>query len=137
MPSGMPATLEELIGAVKELSGCTEDINHHYLDSDFKDYFSLTSTSQIKHKDTIKVVCPAYVTLTLQDITSGDLSVLDDSTSFNMPQSTDDSVSIASQDTVILSPSSSPERAPWPKEFPIPTFAYEVEMVIERANEAY
>ncbi|KAK0131259.1 Sterile alpha motif domain-containing protein 3 [Merluccius polli] len=134
MPTGIPATLEELIGAVKELSGCTEDINLHYLDSDFEDYFSLTSTSQIKHKDTIKVVRPAYVTLTLQDITSGDLSISDDS---NMPQSTDDSVSIASQDTVILSPSSSPDRAPWPKEFPIPTFAYEAEMVLERANEAY
>lgn len=121
LPS-IPSSLEQLMVAVKELCCCTEDISLKYLDSDFEDFFDLSSPTQIKHKDTIRVVRPTYITLNMQNISNDDLSFLDDSTSSAAPNSPDDAHSIASQDTVILSPSSSPERAPWPKHFPIPVF---------------
>ncbi|XP_060778820.1 uncharacterized protein LOC132887367 isoform X2 [Neoarius graeffei] len=136
LPS-IPSSLEQLMVAVKELCCCTEDISLKYLDSDFEDFFDLSSPTQIKHKDTIRVVRPTYITLNMQNISNDDLSFLDDSTSSAAPNSPDDAHSIASQDTILLSPSSSPERAPWPKHFPIPVFCYEAEMMLQRGNEAF
>lgn len=43
----------------------------------------------------------------------------------------------SSANTAILSPNNSQERKPWPKEFIIPHFSVETEMVLERANEIY
>ncbi|KAF7641147.1 hypothetical protein LDENG_00292070, partial [Lucifuga dentata] len=44
----------------------------------------------------------------------------------------------SSQDTIILPRQSTTERRqPWPNQFPIPQFAYETEMYLERATEDY
>lgn len=144
LPSGIPQTVEELTTAVKDLIGCTVEFDLQYLDSDFEDYFSITGTDLLKHKDTIKVVYPVVTlnmgTLNMENVSFESLmpqGLNEQSCVSTLPQSTDESSSITSDDTIILSPRSSPERAPWPKEFPIPRFSYETEMVLERANEAY
>lgn len=139
LPSGIPQTVEELTTAVKDLIGCTLEFDLQYMDSDFEDYFSITGTDLLKHKDTIKVVYPT-VTLNMENVSFQGLmpqGLNEQSSVSTMPQSTDETSSITSEDTIILSPRSSPEREPWPKEFPIPRFSYETEMVLERANEAY
>ncbi|KAM9467767.1 sterile alpha motif domain-containing protein 3-like [Clarias gariepinus] len=104
LPSGIPESLEELHSAVKQALNITDEISLQYMDSDFEDFFTLHSTTQIQHRSTIK-------------------------------DSSDTSDSSAS--TVILSPDNSSERKPWPKEFIVPHFSVETEMVLERANELY
>lgn len=118
------------------------------MDSEFEDYFTLHKSDQIKHKDTIKVVYAATVILNSQQVDESSIN------SFGR-QSTDcDSVAYAessasnaassaetssSHDTIILPRRrSTTERCqPWPKQFPIPQFAYETEMYLERASEDY
>ncbi|XP_016341109.1 sterile alpha motif domain-containing protein 3-like [Sinocyclocheilus anshuiensis] len=103
----------------------------------------LHSTNQIQHRSTIKVVTVAPIVLTLFppnesftgcDITDQSLDTTS-STRTTIQHSSDTSDSSAS--TVILSQNNSPERKPWPKEFIIPHFSVETEMVLERANELY
>uniref|UniRef100_A0A672TC51 Uncharacterized protein n=1 Tax=Sinocyclocheilus grahami TaxID=75366 RepID=A0A672TC51_SINGR len=104
LPSGIPESLEELHSAVKQALNITDDICLQYMDSDFEDFFTLHSTNQIQHRSTIKVVT----------------------------DSSDTSDSSAS--TVILSQNNSPQRKPWSKEFIIPHFSVETEMVLERSD---
>ncbi|XP_039657039.1 uncharacterized protein LOC120559407 [Perca fluviatilis] len=140
LPSGIPPTVEELQTVVKETFGISDEFSLQYLDSEFEDYFTLHTSDQIKHKDTIKIVHTAPIILNLLP--------LDESlgSSFDQ-QSTDcDSASYAdssagtssSQDTIFLSRRNTTERCQgWPKQFPIPGFAYETEMYLERATEDY
>lgn len=46
----------ELVIAVKEAFSISDDFALQYKNTDFNDFFTLTSTEQIHHKDTIKVV---------------------------------------------------------------------------------
>lgn len=74
LPSGIPNTLDELRKAVKEEFDITDDFSLQYKDSDFNDFFTLTSTDQIQHKDTIKVVFPSPIVLTLFAESEGNLN---------------------------------------------------------------
>lgn len=138
LPSGIPGTVDELVSIVRETFGIAGNFNLHYKDADFGDeYFSLTSTRDIKVKDTIKVAYisePPMVTLTFTDVESSAASASDSSI-----QPVDDGVSSGSQDTVILSsPESVSHRSQvWPSGFPIPRFAYDTELVLECGNEAF
>lgn len=143
LPSGIPESLEELHSAVKQALNITDEISLQYMDSDFEDFFTLHSTTQIQHRSTIKVVTVASIVLTLCspnesftgcDITEQSLDTTS-STHATIQDSSDTSDSSAS--TVILSPDNSSERKPWPKEFIVPHFSVETEMVLERANELY
>lgn len=146
--------MEELQTTVKENFGLYEEFSFQYLDSEFGDYFTLHKTDQIKHKDTIKVVYAAPIILHLQqvdeslDISFGQQST--DSLSASYAESSvsnaESSVSNAessagtssSGSTIILPRQRSTERCqPWPKQFPIPQFAYETEIYLERADEDY
>uniref|UniRef100_A0A8C9WA82 Uncharacterized protein n=1 Tax=Scleropages formosus TaxID=113540 RepID=A0A8C9WA82_SCLFO len=126
LPLGIPNTVDELKLAVKEAFVITEEFSLQYMDSDFHDFFTLTSTDQIQHKDTVKVVFPSPVVLTFC-YSGADVSTTQ----------SDDALSSSSQDTLILSPQSSPDRLPWPQEFTIPCFSPEVQIVLEKAMEAY
>lgn len=67
LPLGIPETVIELQAAVRDTFGIAENFVLHYRDAAFGDeYFSLTSTGELKDKDTIKVVIvePPTVTLT-------------------------------------------------------------------------
>lgn len=50
LPSGIPESLEELHSAVKQALNITDEISLQYMDSDFEDFFTLHSTTQIQHR---------------------------------------------------------------------------------------
>ena len=146
LPSGIPSTVEELQTAVKETFGIPVEFSLQYLDSEFEDFFTLHKSDQIKHKDTIKVVKASPILLELFPVEdhlhssfgqqSTDCESRSDAESVAL--STESSFgSVSSQaSTVILLKKSSTERCqPWPKQFPIPQFAYETEMCLESAAE--
>lgn len=100
-----------------------------YMDKDFDNqFFTLTSTDVIRDKDTIKLVqTQPYVILAL--------TLIDEAAASSPPVPLDksfqfDSSSVSSSDTIIL-------PQPWPTNFVIPTFSYNVEMLLQAGNKAY
>ena len=59
--SGIPETVAELHNLVKTCFQLHEDFRMQYMDSDFKEFMNLTSTSEIQNKSTLKVI---YMSLT-------------------------------------------------------------------------
>ncbi|KAK1894643.1 Histone-lysine N-methyltransferase Su(var)3-9, partial [Dissostichus eleginoides] len=137
LPAGIPPTVEELTNVVKETYAVIDEFSLQYLDSDFEDYFTLNQTDQIKHKDTVKVVYAEQITLNLLPIDGS--SFLQSSTEYDSASNAESSAGTSSShDTIILSNQSTAERRePWPKQFPVPQFAFETGMYLERANEDY
>lgn len=149
LPSGVPPTVEELCTVVQETFAISHEFSLQYLDSEFEDYFTLNNTGQIKHKDTIKVA-KAHPPLLAVDFSSSLDEIVssfgEQSTDFETASNAESTASNAelstrsssSQDTNILPRRSITERCqPWPKQFPIPQFAYETEMCLERHTEEY
>lgn len=97
--SGMPSSVDELLAAIKETFSIKTEISLQYKDDDFNDFFTLTSTSDLKDKDTLKIVyAPPSITLSFVPLESSsdtaDVSSLSESLNH----------SVDSDDTVILSP---------------------------------
>ncbi|XP_060782223.1 interferon-induced very large GTPase 1-like [Neoarius graeffei] len=152
LPHGIPGTVGELQSIVRETFGLDGSFTLHYKDADFgEEYFSLTSTSDIKDKDTIKVIHivePPSITLNLTDLDSSNESTSETSihsssalahTSVTSIHPSISSCSSGSQDTLILS---SPEHVTqrsqcWPTEFPVPRFAYDTELVLASGDEDF
>ncbi|KAK1892763.1 putative L-type lectin-domain containing receptor kinase I.2, partial [Dissostichus eleginoides] len=132
LPAGIPPTVEELTNVVKETYAVIDEFSLQYLD-----YFTLNQTDQIKHKDTVKVVYVEQITLNLLPIDGS--SFLQSSTEYDSASNAESSAGTStSHDTIILSNQSTAERRePWPKQFPVPRFAFETGMYLERANEDY
>lgn len=106
----------------------------HYRDADFGgEFFSLTSTRDIKHKDTITVV--HIVELNQPIVTDLDSFNTNSSSSSIRPACS----SSESCDTVILSSSehSNLYSQCWPFEFPIPRFRNDTELVLAADNKAF
>ena len=110
LPGGIPETVEELINQVRKVCGLNCKIRLQYQDRDFGDTLvNLTSTAELEDFATIKVIPPT-----------------DDGQTIPV---CDDLVSTETDDTELLSlPSSSisTRTQMWPKEFPIPTFSYDM-----------
>ena len=145
LPHGIPGTVTDLELIVRETFELNGNFTLHQMDASFGQYFSLTSTTELKDKDTIKVIHvvePPTYTLTLTELDS----TFDNETSIHTPDhpsaspiSSQSSHSTGSADTVILS---SPEHVTqrsqrWPTEFPIPRFAYDTELVLASRNESF
>lgn len=146
LPSGIPGTVNELQAIVQETFGIEGNFSLHFKDADFGDeYFSLTSTNDIKDKDSIKVVQiveSPMVTLNLTPVHSSFVTDVDSSISSATESSShpfSDSCSSGSQDTVIIaSPEHVTQRSQcWPADFPIPRFAFDTELVLASGNEAF
>lgn len=151
LPSGIPPTVEDLQTVVKNTFEISDEFSLQYLDSEFEDYFTLRNSHQIKHKDTIKIVRAATIVLNLlpldeslgsslsQELTDCDSASYLESVASNAESTAgSDAGTCSSQDTIILPRRSTTERCqPWPKQFPIPQFAIETEMYLERAAEDY
>ena len=121
--------MDELVAAVKDNFSIPMDVSLQYKDEDFDDFFTLTSTNELKDKDTLKVV---YAPINLTLAVAPQESTPDDSDLSSLCGSVD------SQDTLILSPSPSSERQkPWPAVFPIPTFSHNTELALRQGNETY
>uniref|UniRef100_A0A4W6E0B6 Uncharacterized protein n=1 Tax=Lates calcarifer TaxID=8187 RepID=A0A4W6E0B6_LATCA len=135
LPHGLPGTVGEHESIVRKTFGLQGNFTLHYKDADFGEkYFSLISTSDIKDKDTIKVVniVEPYITLNVTEV----------DTSFESESETSiysSATSVSTSDTLILS---SPEHGiqrsqRWPAEFPVPRFAYDTELLLASGNEAF
>lgn len=97
-----------------------------YKDIDFDEFINLKSTSDIQNKATLKVF---YLSSALSPSNPCSSSV---------EPSLDETASISSVDTDILSSSGSSSSSlrcePWPDVFPVPEFVYDVELQLQRAN---
>ncbi|KAL7866042.1 hypothetical protein SRHO_G00112890 [Serrasalmus rhombeus] len=116
LSSGMPETVEQLHKTVKDTFQIHEEFILHYFDEDFGDFFTIHSTSDVKHKGSIKVVIIPSVVLTLA-----------------IPET--DSVTDA--DNVRDTPSVTSQKELWPKEIKIPLFTVATEAVLRSANEQF
>lgn len=144
LPTGIPDTCVKLESVVKDTFQIQGNFTLHYKDTAFEEFFSLTSTSELKDKDTIKVVQvePVIINFTTTDSSecagpsSSDATVCSDdcSVASSAPSSFG-----SSDDTVLLSsPDSHGQRSkPWPSPFEIPEFAYDTELVLKSANDAF
>lgn len=151
LPNGIPETVEELESIVRETFKLDGNFTLHYKDADFgEDYFSLSSTRDIKDKDSIKVfhiVELPTITMTLTNIdhpveSASETSITSpDAVSVSSSEisicSSTSTCSSGSQDTVILSSPEHERSQRWKTEFLIPRFAYDTELVLAAGNEAY
>ncbi|XP_048024756.1 sterile alpha motif domain-containing protein 3 isoform X2 [Megalobrama amblycephala] len=152
LPHGIPGSVNELEYIVRKTFGLAGNFTLHYKDPDFgEEYFSLTSTSEIKDKDTIKVIHivePPTLTLTFTNVdnsiksaskTSIQTSASSVYTSVTSILPSNSSSSPGSLDTSILSsPEHKTQRSQrWPTVFPVPRFAYDTELVLASGNEAF
>ncbi|KAL7826197.1 hypothetical protein SRHO_G00339350 [Serrasalmus rhombeus] len=147
LPLGIPSTVEELASNVQDTFSLKGDFCLQYKDPDFDGQFvTLITTEDVKDKDTIKVVKmdpPVILTFTpVEELgisnseTCERQSSVDDNYSFSSVHS-----SGSSADTIILSTSpecvSNCRSLPWPAQFQMPYLSYDVELLLEAANEAY
>ncbi|KAL7852120.1 hypothetical protein SRHO_G00179050 [Serrasalmus rhombeus] len=142
----MPETVEQLHKTVKDTFQIHEEFILHYFDEDFGDFFTIHSTSDVKHKGSIKVVIIPSVVLTLAipetyGVTDADnvrdtpsvTSQMSSEPSTSEDSRPDGTSSASSQDTILLSP----QKELWPKEIKIPLFTVATEAVLRSANEQF
>ncbi|KAF3851753.1 hypothetical protein F7725_005108 [Dissostichus mawsoni] len=106
------------------------EVRLQYMDQDFgNDFFNLNSTTQLQDLGTIKVI---------HQQTNTPLNIATDTTSSSSLEC-DGNVSLASDDTIILSsPESVSSRAKqWPADFPIPQFSYDTELQLVKGNSEF
>jgi len=139
-PTGIPETVDDLHSVIRDTFSIARDFRLHYKDVDFGEFFTLFSTTDLKDKDTIKVVFlqdqEPTVTLTLTDVTDTDVTNVTDQ-SCEEPYG-DDASSVSTNDTLILSSSEDSlghRSRPWPAQFLIPSFSDLTEIQIQSANE--
>uniref|UniRef100_M4A4U3 Uncharacterized protein n=1 Tax=Xiphophorus maculatus TaxID=8083 RepID=M4A4U3_XIPMA len=131
LPNGIPDSLDELLSKVTDTFGLKTNVRLQYMDKDFgNDFFNLSSTSDLEDLGTVKVIQEKAIQ-TFVD-------VIETAPSSSTVHS-DDSSSLASNDTIILSsPESLSSRTQqWPANFPIPMFSYDTERQLEKGNSEY
>ncbi|XDV21816.1 hypothetical protein PO909_026836 [Leuciscus waleckii] len=140
LPSGIPETVDDLHSVIRDAFYITRDFSLHYKDVDFGEFFTLCSTTDLKDKDTIKVLFlqdqePAIITLT--DVTNTDVTNMTDQPCEE--HYIDDTASVSTNDTLILSSEDSPGHRSqhWPAQFSIPSFSGLTEIQIQSANERF
>uniref|UniRef100_W5N922 PB1 domain-containing protein n=1 Tax=Lepisosteus oculatus TaxID=7918 RepID=W5N922_LEPOC len=126
LPSGIPDTVQELDSIIRETFQTQGNFTLQYKDAKFGEFFSLTTTAEIKNKYTIKVVFVNPVILTFSEI---------DQIKNTSPPSDVSSIASSvssSADTLLLSsPESHGQQSqPWHACFEIPQFANSLTLVI-------
>lgn len=129
LPNGIPESLEDLLSVIKTNFVVNGNIRLQYMDQDFgNDFFNLNSTTELQDLGTIKVI--------YEQTDTPLLTAAENTSSYTLSLESDDNVSLASNDTIILSsPESLSSRTKqWPKDFPIPQFSYETELQLAKGN---
>lgn len=130
LPNGMPDSIEALKEDIKRKFSLPGSFRLQYRDIEFDNEFvNLTEISEIKDKSTVKVIylTDESDTTTCQPVSrwldDSSLSTASDTDILSSPESTSSGSSLRSQ--------------PWPQHFQIPQFNYEVQIQLERANQAF
>ncbi|XP_056295665.1 uncharacterized protein LOC130209821 isoform X3 [Pseudoliparis swirei] len=130
LPNGMPDSVEALEEEVKRQFRLPGNIRLQYRDIEFDNEFvNLTEISEIKDKSTVKVIYSTDESDTTthqpveQWLNDSSLSTASDTDILSSTESTSSGSSLRSQ--------------PWPQHFQIPLFNYEVQIQLERANQAF
>ncbi|KAL7886017.1 hypothetical protein AOLI_G00063120, partial [Acnodon oligacanthus] len=136
LADGIPITIDELLATVQDHYQLQGSFTVMYMDKDFDDqYFTLRSTDVIKDKDTIKLVkTEPSVILTFTPITEATASSPTGCLGWSFQ---DDSSAVSSSNTVIIPQPSEHRSEPWPVNFVIPTFSYNVELLLQAGCKAY
>ncbi|RXN37812.1 sterile alpha motif domain-containing 3-like isoform X2 [Labeo rohita] len=137
LPGGMPETVIELVQEIKRQCGVDGDFRLQFMDVEFGNEFTnLVSMSDIQDKSSIKVIFNS-VTPTQPDGTPPSLysaaasRTLNDSSSLSSAGSSFDT-------DILSSPESTSSRSTvWPIVFPMPRFAYDSQLQLDRANAAF
>ena len=88
LPNGIPESLDDLIGTIRSTFGLKCSLKLQYMDQDFgNDFFNLNSTAELQNLGTIQ-----QTTLISANASSASVS-----------SESDDCVSLASNDTILLS----------------------------------
>ncbi|XP_030205828.1 uncharacterized protein LOC115538275 isoform X1 [Gadus morhua] len=135
LPSGIPSNLQDLKLVIQSTFSTPDGFTLMYQDVEFGgQFFTLTSMEDVQDMGTLKVVQVEAVILNLSAVEEED---------DNLPESdVMSSTSLASQDTVLLSSSSDESPAsyrsrPWPRQFDISPFSFEIQLLLEAGNRAY
>lgn len=144
--------MDELKYIVKETFKIEQDFSLKFQDQDFDgQFFTLLKMSEIKDKDTIKVVFTSpVVTLMFEDSFNANslkensdsicTEMSEDVSSCSSLQPSDDTIILSSPETILqCSPESTLflRSSSWPAQFTIPTFSFDTELILQAANEAY
>lgn len=144
--SEIPESLDKLALEIKNAFGLVQQFRLQYRDADFgNEFVNLSSTSEIKDRDTLKVVFLAYGETTSVDLMTmsagSSMSNLGTSQSSIDPHSSSSlderelsSHSVGSADTVILDPVPEARTSSWPSIFKVPKFSLFAEIQLTRAN---
>lgn len=122
--SGIPDSVDSLRLEIQKQCGIEGEFRLQYMDNDFDQFMNLTSTADLQDKGTVKVIM---------------LSEPSTQPSFDAAFGPDSSPA----DTDILSSSESTHSTSslrlqgWPRNFPIPTFTYDVEIQLSKANQEF
>lgn len=147
--SGIPTSMDQLVLEIKTAFGLVQQFRLQYKDADFgNEYVNLTSTSEIRDRDTLKVVFFAFEETTsslpgtpppcytstphTSPTTSHSSGNLLSSSSLHKDSSSD--YSGDSTDTIILDPVPESRISSWPPIFIVPNFSYFAEIQLQRAN---
>ena len=129
LPLGIPGSVDELKSEIKRQCEVSGDFRLQYKDIDFDEFINLTSTSDIQNKATVKVIYLPNYSSTISPCLSPQTPTQDE----NRSMSSDTDI-LSSPSSSSSSSSSSLRCAPWPDVFPVPVFAYDVEIQLQRAN---
>ncbi|KAK7944733.1 hypothetical protein WMY93_000461 [Mugilogobius chulae] len=149
--NGLPFCVNDFTEVVKQAFSLGDNISLHYKDSDFDDFFTLSSTKDLRDKDTIKVVQLLNEIPELPELPSiRETLQLNSNEQMDLNLDLHDSSSVASEDSAPLSIQDSTEsqdrlnkyspgtfRKLWPAVFEIPTFSYSTEVVLREANDKF
>ncbi|KAI4872416.1 hypothetical protein NFI96_031728, partial [Prochilodus magdalenae] len=141
LADGVPSTVEALLATVQDHFQLQGSFTVLYMDKEFDNqFFTLSLTDVIKDKDTIKLVKTESVILTFTPITETTASSSSSPLLLPLPLDQsfqDDNSSVSSSDTVLISQSPELRSQRWPVNFVIPTFSYNVEMLLQTGCKAY
>lgn len=127
LSNGLPSSLHDMVEEVKKTFNLKENVRLQYMDPDFGEFVNVTTTSEIQHLGTIKVIQQQEEIFPMQDLgspgTSGITMDMDESTSEMSYDADSTETSNVSQPGTVMS-----RTNPWPQRFPIPSFSYETEL---------
>ena len=129
LQNGIPESLDDLVSKIKTTFGLKGNLRLQYMDQDFgNDLFNVNSTIELQDLGTIKVIH--------QQKNSPLISATQSTSPPSVSFESDDSASLASSDTIILSSpeSVSSQTQQWPEDFAIHQFSYDMELQLEKGN---